>query len=594
MIQYVISGNDVGILIDQKNDRYKILTDAGGDPGYIYSRSAIPHIPEGVEKATLDRYYGYYQTVLKHSPLAKASLVPQKVWAHPKNGRPYITTVYRSTDTKTVDEALYGKIISGDQNALASYVFQIAYKGGEHSPYLKKTIGRMSERIDVDDVVQEVGMAMLNHQKNGSLESVKKEKLQSYIGGAFHKTALRHYKHYRRMTNAPEENNRSTHGEDVEGDILLYDAIRSIEKEIMESSGKKSQSKVSIFRQYITGGSYAEIGDRMNMSSDSIKYHLKNINNAIRQAGNKNGMQFQGSPLGNLRTIFAKRQFDPRKLEKAARRLLLKYEFQGLPISVESHPASERSGVDLDGNKWSVVLNQSYGYIRGTMGADGDHVDCFIGPNQNSGQVYVIHQNNPDGSYDEDKVMLGFNDRSDARSAYLSNYDRTDLLGDITEMTMDEFKQSLSKCKGKRLEKSEMRTLKMPSGKLLKVRVVGILEKAKSVPVGTESTHGGQKVRKTSRGWVRIGADKKPEKPEKGQPKERTPDQVSKEKKAKRKQLRAAMASAIKSMLDTMSEMFQGKEAGEELAAKTAEYGKKARAERAKKKEKEKEKEKGK
>ena len=94
----------------------------------------------------------------------------------------------------------------------------------------------------------------------------------------------------------------------------------------------------------------------------------------------------------------------------------------GLDITIENPKGSERSGVDKSGKKWSISMNNDYGYIRGTKAVDGDHVDVFLGPDLNSPNVYVVDQVNPDGSFDEHKVMYGFSSIDEARDAYMSNY----------------------------------------------------------------------------------------------------------------------------------------------------------------------------
>lgn len=84
------------------------------------------------------------------------------------------------------------------------------------------------------------------------------------------------------------------------------------------------------------------------------------------------------------------------------------------------------SGVDAKGNKWETEMHNTYGYIRGTEGVDGDHIDVFLADDidsWNGRKVYVIDQYNEDGSFDEHKVMLGFNSPEEAHVAYLSNYE---------------------------------------------------------------------------------------------------------------------------------------------------------------------------
>lgn len=113
---------------------------------------------------------------------------------------------------------------------------------------------------------------------------------------------------------------------------------------------------------------------------------------------------------------------------------------QGLDISIENPRGSTRSGVDPDGKPWSNKMHSHYGYIRKTEASDGDAVDVFIGPNPESQKVFVVDQVNADGSYDESKVLIGYDSRLKARSGYKSNYSNGWKVGPITSMTMDEFK----------------------------------------------------------------------------------------------------------------------------------------------------------
>ena len=94
----------------------------------------------------------------------------------------------------------------------------------------------------------------------------------------------------------------------------------------------------------------------------------------------------------------------------------------GYDITIENPKGSTRSGVDAKGKPWSVTMNNDYGYIRGTQGVDGDHIDVFLSDDPTTGKVYVIDQVKEDGSFDEHKVMYGFKSALAAKRAYLSNY----------------------------------------------------------------------------------------------------------------------------------------------------------------------------
>ncbi|MGX0617628.1 orotate phosphoribosyltransferase-like protein [Cupriavidus metallidurans] len=114
----------------------------------------------------------------------------------------------------------------------------------------------------------------------------------------------------------------------------------------------------------------------------------------------------------------------------------------GLDITIENPRGSTRSGTDQDGKPWSVDMANHYGYIKRTEGADGDHVDAFIGPNPDSTHVFVVDQVDPRiGKFDEHKVMLGFDSLKAAREGYHANYEKGwKGAAAITPMSVDEFK----------------------------------------------------------------------------------------------------------------------------------------------------------
>lgn len=97
---------------------------------------------------------------------------------------------------------------------------------------------------------------------------------------------------------------------------------------------------------------------------------------------------------------------------------------QGLDLRIENVRGSVRSGTSADGKAWESRMAAHYGYIAGTIGADGDAVDVFVGPVPESQATWVINQRDKQGSFDEHKVMLGFANEEQARSAYLHSYER--------------------------------------------------------------------------------------------------------------------------------------------------------------------------
>lgn len=97
---------------------------------------------------------------------------------------------------------------------------------------------------------------------------------------------------------------------------------------------------------------------------------------------------------------------------------------QGLDIAIENPKGSTRKGTDPDGKEWENEIHHHYGDITGTKGADGDALDVFIGPNEQSEKVFAIDQINKDGSFDEHKIMLGFDNKTKAIAGYKKNYDK--------------------------------------------------------------------------------------------------------------------------------------------------------------------------
>jgi hypothetical protein len=118
--------------------------------------------------------------------------------------------------------------------------------------------------------------------------------------------------------------------------------------------------------------------------------------------------------------------------------------FQGLDIAVENRKGSVRKGVDKDGKAWRTVMKLPYGYLVGSKGADGDGVDVYIGPDKKAPNAYVVHQKKDDGSYDEDKVILGVDSEEEARKWYLAHYNTDKYLGPIKEVPLERLKELLA------------------------------------------------------------------------------------------------------------------------------------------------------
>lgn len=97
----------------------------------------------------------------------------------------------------------------------------------------------------------------------------------------------------------------------------------------------------------------------------------------------------------------------------------------GLDITIENPAGSTRSGTSASGKPWSVTMKSHYGYFKGTVGKDGDHIDAFIKvgtPHDYNGPVFVVNQTKADGSFDEHKAVVGVSTPEEAKAEYLQNY----------------------------------------------------------------------------------------------------------------------------------------------------------------------------
>lgn len=110
-----------------------------------------------------------------------------------------------------------------------------------------------------------------------------------------------------------------------------------------------------------------------------------------------------------------------------------------------SHPAgSTRAGVSKDGLAWSQTMHNDYGELPGSVGNDGDPVDCYLGPQPDAKVVHVIHTHDADGNYDEDKAMLGFPSQDAAVTAFKAHYPPgSATIGSITSHRVKGFRKAV-------------------------------------------------------------------------------------------------------------------------------------------------------
>jgi len=153
----------------------------------------------------------------------------------------------------------------------------------------------------------------------------------------------------------------------------------------------------------------------------------------------------------------------------------------GFNIAIENKKGTYRKGKDPDGKTWKTYMNFDYGRIVGTKATDSEAVDAYIGPDDTAERIYVVHQQDPfKKCYDEDKILFFFPSKESAIEGFLSQYDRPDFLGPVSEFTIPEFKSALKERRGTMLYNSPKQFRKSQI-------IVRDMRKAKKMAIGTES-----------------------------------------------------------------------------------------------------------
>ena len=194
-----------------------------------------------------------------------------------------------------------------------------------------------------------------------------------------------------------------------------------------------------------------------------------------KQSVEKGGVTEEGTPLSSkIEAASAKVNTEPTEAQKEAGNYKKGHVQVGtFDITIEQPQGSVRKGTDADGKQWESKMNNTYGYIRGAVGVDGDHIDVFLSNDidgWNGRKVFVVDQYNPDGSFDEHKVMLGFNEADEAKSDYLANYEKGWEDGrriDVSAVNLDDFEKWIASSKRKTKPFGEYKSVKSESADIL-------------------------------------------------------------------------------------------------------------------------------
>ncbi len=130
-------------------------------------------------------------------------------------------------------------------------------------------------------------------------------------------------------------------------------------------------------------------------------------------------------------------------LIKAARPLQGSIDFNGLQCSIETGRSRVRAWYDPHNDTSGMSLMRlPYGYVKGTMGVDGDQYDVFIGPDRTAPNVYIVTTMAPPtfDEVDEQKAFLGLPSAEEAERIFRASYNDPRFFGNIVTMPFEEFK----------------------------------------------------------------------------------------------------------------------------------------------------------
>lgn len=107
-----------------------------------------------------------------------------------------------------------------------------------------------------------------------------------------------------------------------------------------------------------------------------------------------------------------------------------------IPISLEWKKGDTREYKDSEHKN---IMQADYGYIRDTNSQDGEEMDVYLKPSSKKKTCFLISQLNPnDGTFDEFKYMLGFDDEKDAEQTYTQTMPKS-MYGGINEIGWSKF-----------------------------------------------------------------------------------------------------------------------------------------------------------
>lgn len=215
--------------------------------------------------------------------------------------------------------------------------------------------------------------------------------------------------------------------------IALKSAVESGDKKAIKQAQKELTDALiasDLGLDYLSGQlAQAKLTKKKDELYKAKRATVKPLTDAIHAI--ESAKNIEDAPFADrLKNAIAETETEPTEAQKKAGNYKKGHlTFGGYDFTVETPKGVTRSGKDEQGKPWSVTMHDTYGYILGKIGVDGDHIDMFINDAADldtfDGNVYVVDQINPEtGEFDEHKVMYGYPDEAAATKAYLSNYSK--------------------------------------------------------------------------------------------------------------------------------------------------------------------------
>lgn len=213
----------------------------------------------------------------------------------------------------------------------------------------------------------------------------------------------------------------------------LKSAVESGDKKAVKKAQKELTDALiasDLGHDYLSGQlAQAKLAKKKDELYKVKRATVKPLTDAIRAIESDENIE-NASFADRLKNAIAETETEPTEAQKKAGNYKKGHlTFGGYDFTVETPKGVTRSGKDEQGKPWSVTMHDTYGYILGKIGVDGDHIDMFINDGADldtfDGNVYVVDQGNTKtGEFDEHKVMYGYPSEEAATEAYLANYSK--------------------------------------------------------------------------------------------------------------------------------------------------------------------------